>query len=562
MPTHGGGTDPEDHYQPWLRNQPPAKAGSPAGADAVRRPQPLPLTQADTAKAAPPPPQPARPATDMSADELLARPIALPDPDTLPSDRLVVRIGKVAEAVSSWTGERLERADIPARIARLQPGDRAEKVARGGKAAVQAAMRATARGAEQLGAAALPRLQVMADRTRTGIAGGASAASRILSDGGRRIAGSLSQLPDATHRALAVRQGAPLPSQLDRLIEQDAQDAPPDRASEQSLPLFSQPGPGPAAIPLADTAQQQPPAAGPASPAAAAAAATPTPAAAISATPGERAGGGTGGGGTGGGGAGGGGAGGQSGGISAGGMMPTTSGWLRHPASWVAGGVALVLSGFVGGMMWDGGSNRAVTERIVHDYLLNNPEIIPQAMERLQAQRVAEAIDGQRNEIERPFSGAWAGAPDGDVTLTVFTDYACTYCRASVADIDRLLREDRRLKVVFRELPILSQESENAARFALSAARSGRYMAVHRALFAAGNPDASARQAVATQFSVNASASALADPAITRELRSNMQLARGLGFDGTPSWVVGNQALTGAVGYQRLREAIAEARSR
>lgn len=465
MPTHGGGNDPDDHYQPWLRNQPPGP-----GSGSVNRPQPLPTTQATPAPVDMIAPVPARPVLGMSADELLARPIALPDQDLPPSPGLAVRIGKVADAVGIWTGERLERADIAGRIARLQPGEQADKVARTSAAAVRTAARVTAKRAELVAAVALPRLRLMADRARTGIAAGAGTASRILSDGGRRLASSLSELPAATRSALAARGPAPVTSQLDRLVAEEAMAQSSGQASEQSLPLFSQSGTEPPASAQAAHAAApatEPAASGDPGPSAGqstdtGSAAAPAP---IAATGRSSGAGGVGGRGIGGDG---------SGGGQQPGNSPSNSGWLRHPASWVAGGVAMVLSGFVAGMMWDGGSNRAVTERIVHDYILNNPEIIPQAMERLQAERVAAAIDGQRRAIEMPFSGAWAGAADGDVTLTVFTDYACTYCRASVADIDRLLREDRRLKVVFRELPILSQDSEIAARFALSAARSGR----------------------------------------------------------------------------------------
>ena len=236
--------------------------------------------------------------------------------------------------------------------------------------------------------------------------------------------------------------------------------------------------------------------------------------------------------------------------------------WGRHPATWVLGGLALLATGFAGGAMWGGaGINREATERTIHDYLLNNPAIIPQAMEKLQSDRQAEAVNRLRDRIERPFSGAWAGAANGDVTLVVFTDYACTFCRASLPDIDRLLREDRRLKVVFRELPILSRDSEAAARLALVAARRGKYMPMHQALFASGNPDSAARVDAAEDLAVPADNGALNDPAITAELEGNFAMARELGFDGTPSWVVGDKMLTGAVGYDQLRAAVAAARA-
>src|SRR3546814_17888755 len=100
--------------------------------------------------------------------------------------------------------------------------------------------------------------------------------------------------------------------------------------------------------------------------------------------------------------------------------------------------------------------NRAQIETIVHDYILAHPEIIPQAIERLQAKRTASLVDRHRTELETPFAGGWEGAMDGDVVLVEFFDYACGYCKASLPAIDRLLSEDNGLKVVYREIPILT----------------------------------------------------------------------------------------------------------
>src|SRR3546814_6559678 len=76
-----------------------------------------------------------------------------------------------------------------------------------------------------------------------------------------------------------------------------------------------------------------------------------------------------------------------------------------------------------------------------------NPQIIPEALEAQRNSQIAKAIDAIRPALEKPYAGAWAGNADGDVTLVVFTDYACGFCRASVPDVDRLIREDKRLKV-------------------------------------------------------------------------------------------------------------------
>ena len=209
-------------------------------------------------------------------------------------------------------------------------------------------------------------------------------------------------------------------------------------------------------------------------------------------------------------------------------------------------------------------NERAAIEGLVRDYILEHPEILPEAMERLQSRGAARQIAANRDRIETPFAGAVLGNPRGSVTLVQFTDYACTYCRQSVADLKALIAAQPDLRVVIRELPILSPESERAARIALAAARQGRYPAFHDAMFAAGRPAALTIAAASDKAGVDTgAAAAIADsPAISRELATNLALSRELGITGTPAWVVGDRLLIGAVGRAALAEAIAEARAK
>ena len=210
-----------------------------------------------------------------------------------------------------------------------------------------------------------------------------------------------------------------------------------------------------------------------------------------------------------------------------------------------------------------GDMDRAKVEAIVRDYILANPEIIPEAMERLQSKRMASMVDQYRPQLETPFAGGWEGAADGDVVLVEFFDYACGYCRASLTDIDRLLAEDKRLKVVYRELPILSEESGEAAKASLYAAKQGQYGSFHRALYAAGRPSKDSIDTAAKKagFDPAALKQAMQAPDISAEIENNMRLAQALQATGTPTWVVGDQVLSGAVGYDALKEAIAKVRS-
>ncbi|MEM8696625.1 MAG: DsbA family protein [Pseudomonadota bacterium] len=209
------------------------------------------------------------------------------------------------------------------------------------------------------------------------------------------------------------------------------------------------------------------------------------------------------------------------------------------------------------------GLERSDLETVIREYILANPEIIPEAMERLQERRMVQMISSVRDELETPFEGAWAGAADADVTIVEFFDYACGFCRTSLPDLERLLAEDDNLRVVFRELPILSEESVDAARVSLSAARQQEYFEFHRAMFDAGRPGASTIAEAQRSAGLNAAQvrSDVNDAAIETEIRNNRELAGRLELTGTPAFVVGDRILSGAVGYDRLREAVAEARA-
>ncbi len=201
--------------------------------------------------------------------------------------------------------------------------------------------------------------------------------------------------------------------------------------------------------------------------------------------------------------------------------------------------------------------DRARIETVVRDYILEHPEIVPQAFERHQDRQLARTIDANRAAYETPFASAWAGAEDGDVVLVEFFDYACSFCRASNPDIERLLREDDKLKVVWRELPVLGPESQVAANASLAAAQAGKFRAFHDRLFQLGRPSAATIAEARRAVGVEASPS----PKFAAEIRKNYELAGAVGASGTPTFVVGGKVLQGAVGYEKLKEAIAAARA-
>ncbi len=201
----------------------------------------------------------------------------------------------------------------------------------------------------------------------------------------------------------------------------------------------------------------------------------------------------------------------------------------------------------------------AATGAAVRAYLLEHPEVIPEAMDRLQYKQNAARVAQSRPAIETAFAGATAGNPKGDVTLVEYFDYACGFCRASVADVDRLVASDPQLRVVFKELPILSTESARAAQLSLAAARAGKFAAYHHTLYAEGALDDAKIDRAAREAGLDPRAAAGADA--EREIETNIATARTLRLSGTPTFVVGDTVLNGAVGYDALKEAVDKARA-
>lgn len=194
------------------------------------------------------------------------------------------------------------------------------------------------------------------------------------------------------------------------------------------------------------------------------------------------------------------------------------------------------------------------SRNIVRQGMLADPQILVEASDALRDNQTAPLIASSRAALETPFASSWKGAEKPEVVLVEFYDYACPYCKASNPHVDRLLQENPGLRVVYRELPILGQDSVQAARLSLAASKAGRFRQFHDALYAAGRP-APDTNAAAAQVA-NIAPTPAQDPAIEAELKRNFEMASRLGATGTPLFVVGDRVLNGAVGYDALKQAI------
>ncbi|CAE7319613.1 ybaL, partial [Symbiodinium pilosum] len=203
----------------------------------------------------------------------------------------------------------------------------------------------------------------------------------------------------------------------------------------------------------------------------------------------------------------------------------------------------------------------------IESYLLANPRILERVSEALVAQRDAEQrtkdkeiIEANRQALFYGLGSVIVGNPQGDVTLVEFYDYNCEYCRRAFPDLVELMDADPDLKVVLRQFPILSQGSVDAARVGtLVAEAGGDYWTFHQELF-------TARGQVDLETALNAAVSIGLDPEVLRTrietptadapLAESFELARALGVTGTPTFVLGDEIIPGAVGTEALRQKV------
>lgn len=215
--------------------------------------------------------------------------------------------------------------------------------------------------------------------------------------------------------------------------------------------------------------------------------------------------------------------------------------------------------------------DREATREIIREYLLERPEVLEDAMMALRARRQEEkrartqaAIADNRTALLSHDLSPVSGNPDGDVTLVEFFDYACGYCKRSLSVMINLLDSDPQLRVVWKELPVLGPMSRIAARASMAAARQGRYLEFHKAVM--GTRDGLSEESMLATaelvgLDLNRLQQDMADPAIEAYLDETNELARKLGIEGTPAFLIGDTLVPGAVGEGRLKQLIAEARS-
>lgn len=215
------------------------------------------------------------------------------------------------------------------------------------------------------------------------------------------------------------------------------------------------------------------------------------------------------------------------------------------------------------------GNSREDIERIVRNYLLENPEVIFEAAQRMEQkeknQRQVRLSEGATKYAADLFSRPDAivvGNPKGDVTIVEFFDYRCGPCRRLMPELTQLIKQDGNIRLIMKEFPILSRESELAARAALAASRQGKYWDFHLAMMQADEvtPDSIMSTAKSVGLDMKRLNADLESKEVADVIRRNHALAENLGVDATPTFYVGETPYSGALPLSELKEAVALAR--
>jgi protein-disulfide isomerase len=218
-------------------------------------------------------------------------------------------------------------------------------------------------------------------------------------------------------------------------------------------------------------------------------------------------------------------------------------------------------------------ADKAAIEAIIHDYLVKNPEVmleVQDALEKKQseAQKVAQqkVIKGASKQIfDAPYDGV-VGNPDGKLSIVEFFDYNCHFCKGALPDMQALVKENKDLRFVLKEFPILGEDSAKASvvSMAFKKLMPQKYGDFHRELLGGkGRADEAKAIKIAVSLGVDEAAlrKEMKDPAIQQDIQSTYDLANKLSISGTPSYVIGDEVVFGALGKKVLDEKLANVRA-
>jgi protein-disulfide isomerase len=208
-----------------------------------------------------------------------------------------------------------------------------------------------------------------------------------------------------------------------------------------------------------------------------------------------------------------------------------------------------------GGSAFTDEQKKALGE-IIKDYLVKNPDVmidvqnaLDEKMQKDQDSKLKTIISQNGKEIYRGANSSVAGDPNGDITVVEFFDFNCGYCKRGLPEVQKLIQDDKKVRFVFKELPILSKGSEEAARVALAAKRQGKYWEFHQLMLGSrGHADEASALKVAQSLGLDMDKikKDMASDDVKNELQAMMALSKKIGINGTPHFLVGDKSIPGA----------------
>jgi protein-disulfide isomerase len=210
-------------------------------------------------------------------------------------------------------------------------------------------------------------------------------------------------------------------------------------------------------------------------------------------------------------------------------------------------------------------------EKTIESYIRSHPEVIEQALQALEAKRQAEeqervkaVIAARQRELLSDPASPVSGNLKGDITVVEFFDYRCGFCKRVAGVVTQLQKDDPRVRVVYKDFPILGEASEMAAKAALASNAQGRHQAFHEALLTSKaeiTKDQILRIAGDVGLDAKRLEADMAKPEWQTVIERNRALAKELGITGTPGFIVGNELYPGAMDLNGLKQLIARARN-
>ena len=202
-------------------------------------------------------------------------------------------------------------------------------------------------------------------------------------------------------------------------------------------------------------------------------------------------------------------------------------------------------------------------KKMIRNYILEYPEIIPEAVEVLRSRQNISRIKDSQNLLYNDGYSFVAGNKNGDVTLVEFYDYNCGYCKQVPDVLARLIEEDKNLKVIFKELPILAETSQFASVAAMASMQQGKFSKFHSAMLK--NKRALTEDLIlkiATDSGIDEAQLLIdmEDPKIEENIMKTKYLVQNIGISGTPGFVIGNQIIPGFIPYEKLKAIITKER--